>query len=202
MSTERVRDTAQKSPLGSGAKVWFQLFFGLACFFVIITTLGYFLRAPLEELGRAWVAETGLWGYGALVLFLDLFPLPVGYPLFLYLTLQGGEPVLPLLWITAVMSTLAGPIGYLCGAQLGIPRWLQRRVDDRWPTLFAQLKERGIIAAALITTLPFPFALASWPAGALQLPFRQFLLVSLIRVGKAVVYLMLILASLKITASA
>lgn len=144
------------------------------------------LKDPLEAFSAVFVAKYGLVGIFVGVALLDAIPMTLHEPLLLF-GVAGGLGFGPVLLTAASASVLAGCFGWLGGRVLGRFAPVQRLLAHyRLPELLARY---GIAAVAVAALTPFPFAIATWGAGAAGMPFRSLLIGALFRFPKVAFYL-------------
>eukprot|EP01062_Namystynia_karyoxenos_P024242 TRINITY_DN19429_c0_g1_i2.p1 TRINITY_DN19429_c0_g1~~TRINITY_DN19429_c0_g1_i2.p1 ORF type:complete len:283 (+),score=76.42 TRINITY_DN19429_c0_g1_i2:107-955(+) len=199
---ERLCAEAQMESDGDGADAgrwgcgWSQdplmrMVVGLVLGIVVIAVAAFvaqhFFAKPIERAGRVVVREVGLSGMALFVFLLDVAPQPVSFVPLLYVAIEGGEP--------------PGNVGYWLGSWIGLPARAERWLQVKYPAVREALVTRGHCGAAVVALLPVPFALATWPAGALQLQYCPgFLAVTTLRGVKVAVYAFTIAAAVGNTA--
>jgi len=161
---------------------------GLLTLLLGVAALGVVLRRPLE-VAAAWFVDTmGLLGVFLAVTLVDTLPLthePV-----LLLAWSGGLSFGAIWAAASAGSVLAGVLGWLVGGRLARFRWVQRAFLRYRITAF--LERYGAWAVAVAALTPFPYAVATWAAGAARVPLVPVFLGSLVRILKVLIYLSLI----------
>lgn len=157
----------------------------------------FLLKDPLVALGQTFMDRFGLGGVFIGTLIADTSPLPLSHEPLVMLAIPGverGELDWRILLLTvASASVLAGPVGWSFGRLLLAGTRFSSWIERRHPRFVGFMEEHGIKAVAVAALLPIPFALATWSAGALRLPFLQILGVSLLRIVKTSFYMGLML---------
>jgi membrane protein YqaA with SNARE-associated domain len=160
----------------------------LLTLFAGVAALGVVLREPLEWLAAWFVGTLGLPGIVLAVTLVDTLPLthePV-----LLLAWSGGVPFWHIWAAASLGSVAAGGVGWGMGRLVG-----QRPSVQRFFVRYrlADFLERyGAWAVAVAALTPFPYAVATWSAGAARVPLALVLAGSMVRLIKVLVYLSLI----------
>jgi len=170
--------------------LWWRGTIGLFTLLLGVTLAGVAFRNPLEALGALFVDHLGLTGVFLSVVLIDTLPLthePV-----LFLGWSGG---LGFWWIWAAAgsgSVLAGVFGWFLGGRFAHTAFVQRQcIRYRIDILFERY---GVWAVAVAALTPFPYAVATWSAGAARMPLGPVFAGSLVRLLKVWIYLSLIVA--------
>lgn len=141
---------------------------------------------PLDALSTAFVSRFGLLGVFVGCMLIDATPGLTHEPI-LVVARQGGLGFWLIFLAAGAGSTLSGLLGYGIGRLLGGSAFLQRLLIRYRLREF--LHRYGIRAVAIAALTPFPFAIATWGAGASQIPVRSVLIGSLFRFPKVLFYL-------------
>jgi membrane protein YqaA with SNARE-associated domain len=182
---------ARAAELALDARSVRNLMLGLVALVLIVAALSWALRDPLTQMSAWFVEELGLWGLFGGILFTDCWIAPpLSHEPLLFFAHAGGIPFVKIWAAASTASVIAGPLGYGLGTVFGRVRFVQRRL--RGSGVESLMRRRGatVVAAAAIT--PIPFAMSTWLAGALGLPFGRFLAACFVRVLKVALYLGLI----------
>ena len=164
---------------------------GLVLILLVAGLSGVLLREPITQLATWFLERFGLVGIFAGVVLTDTSILPLTNEPLLLLATSAGVDAWPLFAVSAVASTLAGPLGYGLGylaGSTGLRDWIRGR-EPRFEAFMLRYGAWGVAVAAL---LPIPFAFATWSAGMTRVSFPHVLLASLVRVPKTAIYLLLI----------
>jgi membrane protein YqaA with SNARE-associated domain len=181
---------------GGGRSGWRLVLQTLIAIFVMlgfVSALAHLLRPELETLGRAFLEQFGALGLSLGTLLADglHFPIPPQFYMLASIT-AGWSPVTSVAAITAG-SLVGGVISHLIGRHLlWRIRFLQRIVDrsrKRFDWLFARY---GVWAVAVGSISPVPFSLLCNLSGLYKVPFRHFLVLSLFRIPRVVLFYVLI----------
>ncbi|MCO4745670.1 MAG: VTT domain-containing protein [Proteobacteria bacterium] len=158
-------------------------------FVVLMVGVGvvYTLAAePLAIVSEAFVENFGILGVFVGCLLIDATPGLTHEPVLLF-ALDGGLGYGSVLLAAGSGSVLSGVVGYAIGNRLGGVAWVQRMLIRY--RLRAFLHRYGVRAVAIAALTPFPFAIATWGAGASQIPIRSVLIGALFRFPKVLFYL-------------
>ena len=158
---------------------------------------GFFVREEVNALASWVFLRLGFTGLAALFLVSETIvsPLP---PDAVLLIVAGSDlaaawqgPIVTL----AFLSLLGGHLGWVLGRQLA-HTGIVRHMLGRHHTRVVQVTWRyGVWAVVLAAATPLPWSVTSWAAGALRLPYRSYLLGSLIRVPRIILGYLLIHAA-------
>lgn len=168
--------------------VWRKVAVGAALVLLLALASGVLLREPLQAWGTIFIDRFGLPGLFVGVLITDTSIVPLTSEPLVLLAIGGGVPPWTAVGLTAVASVCAGPLGWACGRLVArhtpLGPWLARR----HPQVTGFLTRYGARFVAVAALLPFPFAVATWLAGASEVRMVHVLLASLLRVPKTLFY--------------
>jgi len=167
---------------------------GIVVFLAIAGVLGWLLRAPMTEAGTWFVDAFGLAGLFAAVTLVDASPVPMTNEPLVVLALGGGMDVWGIFAIVSAASVFAGLVGHTSGRILCRVLPIRDMVHRFSPEAAAWIETRGAWGVAVAALLPIPYALATWTAGAMNVPLRDTMLASLLRVPKTAFYVALLAA--------
>ncbi|MEL6347832.1 MAG: VTT domain-containing protein [Myxococcota bacterium] len=175
-------------------KLFVQFIGGVFGFCLLLLAAGVVFRDPMMALSEGYVSTFGGPGLLAAWAALDFVPFPV-FPqdAFMALALLGGMGF----WATGAWSVagslLGGIISFGFGRWLGKREWYlattRRGVGQRVAGLIARNR---IMTLALCAVSPLPYSTGAWACGATNMPLQTFLLVSLLRFPRILLYLWLI----------
>lgn len=169
-----------------------QMAIGLVVLILAVMALGYLYREPILSISMNFVQTFGGAGV-ALGYFLPdaLFvPLPQeAVKTFAYL---GGMPFWSIVGWSCLGTLTGGPVGYWLGARLATRPRVARLLQKRGARAHAMVARYGPVGLAIGALTPLPYSITCWAAGALAMPFRTFLLVSLLRIPRVIFFLWLI----------
>jgi len=168
--------------------------FGMMGFTAVVLLLGWLFRDPLLEVGRWFVDHFGGVGIAIGYFFPDALTVPIPNDAFTAFGLWGGMDF----WVVVAWGSLGslagGSTGWLIGRYLiarstRLQEFMARRGGDE---MRGQIRRGGRWFLALAAITPVPYSITCWAAGATELPYWQFFLVSLLRIPRVAVFLWLI----------
>ncbi len=189
--------TATPAPGGNGApaadtdlgSLLWRAVIGLLLVAGVAVGLGIAFREPVIAAAQVFVEATGGWAV-AVAYFVPIFlVVPVPLEAVTTFALLGGVPF----WEAAAWGCLgtltSGPLGFAAGRRLAQAPKIAALLAKRGARAHAVIARHGWIALALAAMIPSPYTWFVWAAGALGMRWRTFLLVSLLRVPRVVLYL-------------
>ena len=164
----------------------------LLVFLSLFAGLVYTLKEPLTQFSAMFVEV-----FGPLGVFLGWFlpdglTVPMPNDAFLMFGIQGGLGFWQVVSLATAGTLSGGMVGYGIGTRLQHTRWFRRLMSRRGAEIHSLVRRYGLLALALATLTPLPYSLACWASGALEIPFRHFCLVSLLRIPRIIGFLWLI----------
>lgn len=167
---------------------------GVAGFTVFVAVLGWLFREPLLSVGRWFVDNFGGPGIAVGFFFPDAFTVPVPNDAFTAFGLWGGMPFWEVVAWGSLGSLCGGSVGWLIGRYFiarseRLAAFMRRRGGDQ---MRAQINRGGRWFLAVAAVTPVPYSITCWAAGATELPYWQFIVVSLLRIPRVAVFLWLI----------
>jgi membrane protein YqaA with SNARE-associated domain len=176
-------------PLAPRTLLW-RAVVGLFILFSTVAAAGLLARGPIEAGGAWFVSHMGLLGVFISVTVVDTLPLT--HEPILFLAWSGGLGFWPVWASASAGSVTAGGIGWALGGLLSGQGWMQRAlIRYRVDQLFQRY---GVWAVAVAALTPFPYAVATWAAGAARMPLGPVVLGSCVRILKVWIYLSLMVA--------
>lgn len=141
----------------------------------------WLLHDVLDTLGIWFVTTLGPWGVALAFGVPDMTGLPFPPDSLVMLALSGGISFWTCVAYGSVGSIVGGTLGYL-GSRVArrIP-WIEARLEHRAAEMEVLVSRYGVGALAAGALTPLPYSLVAWACGLLGMPFRTFLLVSLLR---------------------
>jgi membrane protein YqaA with SNARE-associated domain len=165
---------------------------GLAALLALMVVLAHTFRAPLERLARAFAESFGYAGLALGTFVADGFHFPIP-PQFYMLLAVSSEMSQPLAFGAITIASLAGGFaGYSFAGRLAGIRIVARRLArsrELAQRAFSRFGVRGTIVAGL---LPVPYSVLCYLAGLQGLPANLFLLFTLLRIPRLLVYYYLV----------
>lgn len=164
----------------------------LLTMFLGVVAVGWLLRGPILAVSCGFVERFGPWGI-ALGFFLpDATNLPIPHDLFLMMGAAAGLPVWQIILAASLGSLCGGSLAYGMSALVRRHSWVQARLAARSGAVTRVVERYGAVAVAVGALTPLPYSLLAWAAGLLQVRFRVFFLVSLLRFVRVSLYFALI----------
>ena len=161
----------------------------LVVLIAVVVVLGVTVREPLSRVSEAFVDQFGITGVLVGCMIVDAIPGLTHEPLLLF-GWEGGLGYWSIFAAAGTGSMLAGFVGFGIGRLLGRAGWVHRMLHRY--RVIAFLHRYGTTAIAVAALTPFPFAIATWGAGAAGIGLRPVLLGALFRYPKVLFYLSLI----------
>lgn len=152
---------------------------------------GWFVADEVVELGTSFVESFGLWGIAASFFIPDTTAIPIPPEPFLALGLAGGIPYWKIVLAASAGSILGGSLAFGASRLLRRVPWVHKKLEARAETVHALVDRYGVRAVVIGAVTPLPYSLIAWTAGVMGMPYRTFLVVSLLRVPRIAFYLML-----------
>ena len=149
---------------------------------------GYFFRAPLEQLARQLVHQTGYAGMFAGVFIADAFTFPLPPDVYLFISIASGSDVFITLAACSAASVIAGNIAYTIGPYIQRIPLLRQRLEDFRPRGEYLFGQWGGWAVAISALTPIPFSIVSWLAGIYRMKYTSYALASLFRIPRIAGY--------------
>ena len=184
-----------------GKRILIQTIIALVGLAVGLTALSHFFRPEMESLSRQFIDWAGVWGVGLGFMIPDALTLPIPPDTFLVAGHLGGLAFWPMTLWGGLGSVLGGTSGFLMIRTLSkrpmIQRWLEGKIKRG-----ANFMERyGLLALALAALTPLPYSLVCWACGATKVRTVPFILVSLLRVPRVAIYLLIIEQTMQLSAT-
>jgi membrane protein YqaA with SNARE-associated domain len=152
----------------------------------------YFLRGWMEEVSQHFISVTGVWGVGLGFFFPDAFTLPIPPDTFLVAGLLGKLSFTQILFSASIGSILGGTLGFLMIRSLStipkVEQWLDQKVSKGK----AFMNQYGLWALAIGALTPLPYSMMCWACGIVRVRFIPFFLISLLRIPRVALYILLI----------
>ncbi len=165
---------------------------GVLLMMVALASVAFIFREPLERLSHRFVTTFG--GPGVTVGFFlpDAFTLPVPNDAFSFFALVGGMPFWQIVGWATLGSWAGGHVSFALGRGLGHTRRVASFLERRGAEVHGLVRRYGVWALILAAVTPIPYSIGCLAAGALHMPYRNFALVSLLRMPRIAFYLYLI----------
>lgn len=157
-----------------------------------VALLGLWMQSSDVDLGSYFVEKFGIFGLFFGIMLIDTVPTPGGGIPFMALSLQGGIPAWAVVCTCFAGTLCAGMLGYMLGRYMGIPNFLSKWLNRKFPGKLEKIQKKGVIGVLALATMPVPISLATWAGGAFKVSLRSVLLALLIRIPKIILYLLTI----------
>lgn len=184
-----------------GRRILIQTTIALVGLVVGLATLSHLFRPEMEALSKRFIEWSGVWGVGLGFMVPDALTLPIPPDMFLVAGHLGGLNFWSMTIWGGLGSVLGGSLGFLMiralSTQPSVQRWLQGKIQKG-----AHFMDRyGLIALALAALTPLPYSLVCWACGATKVRVLPFLCVSLLRIPRVALYLILIEQTMHLSAT-
>ena len=184
--------TAPEPVLIDGGVLLKRLAIAVFVLVVVFGAAGLTFRTELFSLGRVFVDNLGGWGVALGFLIPDATNLPIPHEAFSAFGLLGGLSFWTVTAWASVGSLSGGWLGYGFGRLVARTAWYARLVAGHAGQADALVRRYGVMALAIGATLPLPYSLTAWAAGALKMRPLTFGIVSMLRIPRVAFYLWLI----------
>ena len=192
MSSVTLTSTPDPEPELSLGFVIRRLLITIAVLMALMGLLGYFLKDELIAVSEAFVGALGGWGVMLGFFLADALVLPIPHDAFTTFGLVAGIPFWTCVAWASVGSVVGAHVGFGIGQYLSHTA-LYRRVMERRGREVRMLTEKYGVIALLVGCLgPLAYSLVCWAGGAVRIRYRDFLLVTLLRIPRVAGYLYLI----------
>ena len=172
-------------------KLLMQTVLGLIGLLAIFLVVGAVFYQQLVTLGTWTVTHLG--GPGLVIAFfvLDAVWLPIPHETFSGLALVGGMGLVEITAWATLGSLMGGAAGFGVAKRIHHHAWFQRFLRGRAKQAMAIVERYGGWGLAIGALTPLPYVWTTWAAGALDMPWRQFLPISLLRIPRIAFYVYL-----------
>ncbi len=154
------------------------------------------LREPLTAFSQGFVDATGAAGIGLCWMLLDTFPIPFPHDILLGFGELGGLGAAEMVLAASLGSLVGGTFAWNLGRRLRHAAVFQRVISGSGARAYELVERYGVAALAIGALSPLPYSVACWAAGSIQLPYRTFFAVSLLRIPRITFYWWLIATGL------
>lgn len=165
---------------------------GLVGLAVAMGALGYFYRAEILTLSRAFVDRLGGPGIAGLIFLPDAFAVPIIHDVITGLGLLGGMGFAEVIAWATLGSLAGGCVGFGIGRRLSHTAWFLGIMEGRGAAAHRLVQRYGVTAIAIGALTPLPYSWTCWAAGALGMRFLPFLLTSVLRIPRLAGYLWMV----------
>jgi membrane protein YqaA with SNARE-associated domain len=165
---------------------------GIAALILGMMAVTYAFKEPIIELGHDFVEVLGPIGVTLGFFLPDAFTLPIPADAISALALAGKLDFWTIVVFGSLGTLSGGSVGFAIGRLLSHTRWFQRFMTRRGAQMTRLMRRYGTKALLVAVVTPIPYSIACWGAGALNMRFSTFFLISLLRVPRVAFYLLLI----------
>ena len=185
-----------------GKKILLQTLAALLVLGAALATASYLFKPEMEALSQQLISYAGIWAVGLGFMIPDALTLPIPPDTFLVAGHLGGLGFWEMTLWGGLGSVLGGTLGYamirVISRRPRVSVWLEPKISRG-----RELMDRyGLIALALAALTPLPYSVICWVCGATNVRAFPFVLVSLLRIPRVALYLILIEQSMNLTATA
>lgn len=177
-----------------------RLLYSIVLLFIVAVIVGVIFEAQILHFSESLFSRLGPLG---LVLFIginDCFVSPVPPDLILFMLAKTVHP-LSHLWLVTAMgfsSSLGGVLGWFLAKKIVKPSWFGVKIQKFIVDQHEVVNRYGKWAVALGALTPLPYSLTSWSAGFLKMNFKDFFLMSLLRIPRYLGYYLVLVFSSEI----
>jgi membrane protein YqaA with SNARE-associated domain len=162
------------------------LLIAIIVYVIIFFLFGEYLQASGEWFGKRF----GLWGVFVYVFIVDAIIVPTTPDVVFAIALEW-EPI-SLLIVMSIASILGGFVGYLIGNKLNKLKFVKDLTASYREKGELLIKKYGIWAIVIAALTPVPYTTVSWIGGMVNLKKSHYILGSLARIPRFIIYYLLI----------
>jgi membrane protein YqaA with SNARE-associated domain len=168
---------------------------GLGAFVLAMLFVASTFRGPLEGLGRSFVARFGYAGMGLGTFIADGFHFPIPPQFYMLVAVSSGASNVHALVAIAIGSLLGGSVGFFAARKLARFSIVSKRLERSTKFVERAFERFGYGAALLASLSPLPYSVLCAIAGAHQVGWRIFTLISLCRLPRLCFFYWIVYAS-------
>ncbi len=184
-----------KRTLSTHAIGW-RFLLALLLLYAIASAVGKLFAGPLQDAGRALASFLGLPGFALGTFLADGMHFPVPPQFYMMLTVALDRPVGWSLLSIILGSLLGGAVGFAIARQISHWPWLERRFARMRMAHTLRLMQHHPYRSVVIASLtPVAYSWLCYLAGFYRFSPRAFLLLSLLRVPKLLLYFAIVRAA-------
>ncbi len=156
---------------------------------VVIFGISIFLREPISQISKTFVENFGILGVGLGIALSDALPGILLPDAFLVFGIAGNLPDIQIILASGIGSLIGGSLSYIQGGYI-IPKVKigKEFIDKHEEKLIPYVEKYGIWAVVLASITPLPYSWMAILVGSFKMPFYKFILASLFRVIRFVIY--------------
>jgi membrane protein YqaA with SNARE-associated domain len=188
-----VEERRSRSRRSEGLRLVWQTLLAVFILLGFVSALAHFLKPELEALGRGFLENFGAFGLSLGTFLADGLHFPIPPQFYMLASISAGWSVALSLAAITAGSLVGGVVSHLIGRHLLCRLRFLRRIVDRSRQRFDWLFARyGVWAVAVGSISPVPFSLLCNLSGLYKIPFRHFLVLSLFRIPRVMMFYFLI----------
>jgi membrane protein YqaA with SNARE-associated domain len=168
---------------------------GIGAFLCAMLLLASTFRGPLEELGRGFVARFGYAGMALGTFIADGFHFPIPPQFYMLLAVSSGASNVHALLAIAIGSLSGGVVGFVAARKLARFSIISKKLERTTKFVERAFARFGYGAALLASLSPLPYSVLCAIAGAHQVGWRIFTLISLCRLPRLCFFYWIVYAS-------
>lgn len=173
-------------------KLGLKLVLGAAGLVAVVSVLAHFFRPEFESLGRMFIERFGYVGVALGTYIADGLHCPVPPQFYMLASITSGWSELWTIVAVCVGSLFGGITAYwIARKALGI-RFFQRLLARTQRHVDWLFKRYGYWAVAIGSLTPIPYSFLCYVAGGYRMPAKIFVVLSLFRVPKVILYFYLV----------
>lgn len=157
--------------------------------FIVIFGISILAREPIINFSRKFVDLFGFYGIGFGIALSDASPGLIIPDAFLVFGIAGQIPDYLVILASSVGTLVGGSLSYLQGRYL-LPKltFAKDFIERHEEKLIPILEKYGVWAVVLASSTPLPYSWMAILAGSFKMPFYRFLMASLARIPRFVLY--------------
>lgn len=145
---------------------------GLVLLVLLVGLLHHFLQAPIERLGKAFIAHFGIAGVALGTFLSDAAHIPPPPQFYMLTLVSSGGPQWPTLLAIMAASVCAAPFSYNLARLLVRIPFFERRFKAAAPRVERLMERHGFGAVIFGALSPIPYPLLCNLSGIYKIPWR------------------------------
>jgi membrane protein YqaA with SNARE-associated domain len=186
------RTSAQAPSRAELVKVGLRWLAGIAAVLAVMIGLASLFREPLERLGATFVERFGYTGMALGTFIADGFHFPIPPQFYMLMAVTSGVSRPLALAAIAAGSLAGGFVGYRVAGRLARFGPIARRLERSQALAEGAFSSFGYRAALFASLLPIAYSVLCYLAGIYHLPRRIFLVLSLCRIPRLLLFFYLV----------
>jgi membrane protein YqaA with SNARE-associated domain len=168
---------------------------GVAAFVLAMLFVASTFRGPLEELGRGFVARFGYTGMALGTFIADGFHFPIPPQFYMLVAVSSGASNVHALGAIAIGALSGGVVGFFAAGKLSRISIVSKKLERSMKFVERAFRRFGYGTALLASLSPLPYSVLCAIAGAHQVGWRAFALISLCRLPRLCFFYWIVYAS-------